>query len=69
MLHWCYGYLHEPKHTDHDGFTWGDAKVSWWNIQIYFQVNTFKIMDCNKAHYDKEIVQWVVHKYSAKKGN
>ena len=22
-----------------------------------FQVNTFKLMDCNKAHYDKEIVQ------------
>ena len=21
------------------------------------EVNTFKLMDCNKAHYDKEIVQ------------
>ena len=25
--------------------------------KVIFKVNTFKIMDCNKAHFDKEIIQ------------
>ena len=30
-----------------------------WNNLVNCQVNTFKLIDCNLAHHDREIVQWV----------
>ena len=35
----------------------GDRVTRLTDNPYYWQVNTFKLMDCNKAHYDKEIVQ------------
>lgn len=36
---------------------WRLQRFAHMNDNPNFQVNTFKLMDCNKAHYDKEIVQ------------